>query len=257
MKRETLQRLVRFLIKTLTHTEYIHPENIPASGPVILAINHMSHIDTPVLFVNPTRPDITALVTTKYKENWFVRLFTDIAEGIWIDRDIADFTAIRKASDVLAKGWALGIAPEGTRSKTGKMQEGKPGTIMLALKSGAPVVPVALTGTEDALKIMIAPPPPAYHCHFRRAFHPPGVCPAPPLRRAAPLDRHPDAQDRRDCSLKNTAAFIPDPLHIYLTHAASLAGFIPHCRYLCICPDPGLLGSLGDPVLFRSAAFLL
>lgn len=152
MKRETLQRLVRFLIKTLTYTEFIHPENIPASGPVILATNHMSHIDTPVLFVNPTRPDITALVTTKYKENWFVRLFTDIAEGIWIDRDIADFTAIRKASDVLALGWVLGIAPEGTRSKSGRLQEGKPGTIMLALKSGAPVVPVALTGTEDALK---------------------------------------------------------------------------------------------------------
>jgi 1-acyl-sn-glycerol-3-phosphate acyltransferase len=155
MKRVTLQRLVRFLIRTLTRTEYIHPENLPASGPVILAINHMSHIDTPVLFVNPTRPDITALVTTKYKENWFVSLFTDIAEGIWIDRDIADFAAIRIASDVLARGWALGIAPEGTRSKTGRMQEGKPGTIMLALKTGAPIVPVALTGTEDALKQLL------------------------------------------------------------------------------------------------------
>ena len=54
MKRETLQRLVRFLIRNLTKTEYIHPENIPAAGPVILAINHMSHIDTPVLFA--TRP---------------------------------------------------------------------------------------------------------------------------------------------------------------------------------------------------------
>ena len=155
MKRETLQRLVRFLIRTLTHTEYIHPENIPTEGPVILAINHMSHIDTPVLFVNPTRPDITALVTTKYQENAFVTWFTNVAEGIWINRDIADFTAIRKASEVLAKGWVLGIAPEGTRSKSGQMQEGKPGTIMLALKSGAPVVPVALTGTEDALKQLL------------------------------------------------------------------------------------------------------
>ena len=198
MKRETLQRLVRFLIRTLTQTEYIHPENIPAEGPVILAINHMSHIDTPVLFVNPTRPDITALVTTKYQENAFVKWFTNVAEGIWIDRDIADFTAIRKASEVLAKGWALGIAPEGTRSKSGQMQEGKPGTIMLALKSGAPVVPVALDRHRGRPETIIAPSPPAYHCHLRRAFYPAGVSPAPPLRRAAPLDRHPDAQDRRD-----------------------------------------------------------
>ena len=152
MKRETLQRLVRFLIKHLTHTEFIHPENIPAEGAVILATNHMSHMDTPVLFVNPRRPDITALVTTKYQEKPFIRWFTKVAEGIWINRDIADFSAIRKASEVLAKGRALGIAPEGTRSQTGQMQEGKPGTVMLALKTGAPIVPVALTGTEDALE---------------------------------------------------------------------------------------------------------
>ena len=112
-------------------------------------------------------------MTTKYQRKLRLsRWFTDIAEGIWIDRDIADFTAIRKASEVLAKGWALGIAPEGTRSKTGQMQEGKPGTIMLALKSGAPIVPVALTGTEDALKKLTAPAPPAYHRYFRRALHP-------------------------------------------------------------------------------------
>jgi len=155
MKRETLQRLVRFLIKHLTHTEFIHPENIPAEGAVILATNHMSHMDTPVLFVNPRRPDITALVTTKYQEKPFIRWFTKVAEGIWINRDIADFSAIRKASEVLAKGRALGIAPEGTRSQTGQMQEGKPGTVMLALKTGAPIVPVALTGTEDTLEKLL------------------------------------------------------------------------------------------------------
>ena len=151
MKRETLQRLVRFLIKYLTHTEFIHPENIPTEGAVILAINHMSHVDTPVLFVNPRRPDITALVTTKYQKKPLLKWFINAAEGIWINRDIADFTAIRKASEELAKGRALGISPEGTRSKSGQLQEGKPGTIMLALKAGVPIVPVALTGTEDAL----------------------------------------------------------------------------------------------------------
>ena len=198
MKRETLQRLVRFLIRTLTHTEYIHPENFPATGPVILAINHMSHIDTPVLFVNPIRPDITALVTTKYKENWFVSLFTDIAKGIWIDRDIADFTAIRNASEVLAKGWVLGIAPEGTRSKTGQMQEGKPGIIMLALKSGAPIVPVALTGTEDALKKILHLRRP----HITATFGEPFTLPEfPPRHRSEELHRWTDILMRRIAAL--------------------------------------------------------
>ena len=152
MNRDTLQRIVRFLIRLLTDTEFIHPENIPAQGPVILATNHLSQIDTPVLFANPRRQDATAFVTTKYKHNAFVKWFTNAAEGIWIDRDIADFSAISKATKQLAKCKLLGIAPEGTRSKSGKLQEGKPGTIMLALKTHTPIVPVALTGTQDALK---------------------------------------------------------------------------------------------------------
>jgi 1-acyl-sn-glycerol-3-phosphate acyltransferase len=152
MKRKTLQRLVRFLIKHLTQTEFIDIENLPFEGGVIVAINHMSHIDTPVLFANPRRPDITALVTTKYQAKPFINWFTETAEGIWINRDIADFTAIRKAAEVLEQGLALGIAPEGTRSENAQLQEGKPGTIMLALKSGVPIVPVGITGTEDAFE---------------------------------------------------------------------------------------------------------
>ena len=143
MKREQLQNLVRFLIKTLTRTEFIDLENIPASGGVIIAINHINYLDTPVIFVNPRRTDITALVTTKYQHNLFMKWFCENAHGIWINRDIADFTAIRKASKVLADGWALGIAPEGTRSKTASLQEGKPGTVMLAAKTRMPIVPWA------------------------------------------------------------------------------------------------------------------
>ncbi len=152
MKKSTLQRIVRFLIKTLTVSEYFGTENIPKKGGVILAINHMSHFDTPLLFVNPVRADITALVTTKYKEKFFVAWFTNTAKGIWINRDIADFSAIRKAAKALNEGLALGIAPEGTRSKNGQLQTGKPGTLMLAVKTGAPIVPVGITGTETALR---------------------------------------------------------------------------------------------------------
>ncbi|MBM3137572.1 MAG: 1-acyl-sn-glycerol-3-phosphate acyltransferase [Chloroflexi bacterium] len=154
MKRKTLQRIVVFLVNHLTRTEFIDIENLPPSGGVIVAINHMSHIDTPVLFANPRRPDITALVTTKYQAKSFIRWFTSTAEGIWINRDIADFTAIRKAAEALDKGLALGISPEGTRSQDARLQEGKPGTVMLALKSGMPIVPVGITGTEDALKVL-------------------------------------------------------------------------------------------------------
>ncbi len=151
MKRPTLQRIVRFLMRTLTNTQYFGLENLPKEGGVIIAINHLSYIDIPVLFVNPHRDDITALITTKYQSHPFIRWFSETAEGIWIDRDIADFTAIRKARQALAKGRALGISPEGTRSKDHQLAEGKHGTAMLALKSQVPIIPVGIQGTEFAI----------------------------------------------------------------------------------------------------------
>lgn len=201
MKRKTLQNIVRFLMRVLTRTEFFNLENIPASGGVIFAINHMSHIDTPVLFINPVRPDVTALVTTKYQENGFVKTFTNIAEGIWINRDIADFTAIRKASEVLAQGRALGIAPEGTRSKEGKLQQGKPGTIMLALKTGAPIVPVALTGTEDALKNLLRLRRP----HLTATFGEPFTLPE-----FHPHHRSEELQKWTDILMRKIAALLPE-----------------------------------------------
>ncbi len=170
MKREKLQRLVRFLINNLTRTEFLDLENIPISGGIIIAINHLNYMDTPVLFVNPRRKDITALVTNKYQKNLFMRWFTESAQAIWIDRDIADFTAIRKASKALAEGWALGIAPEGTRSKTAQLQEGKPGTIMLAIKAKVPIVPVGITGTENSFKKILSFKRPRITVRFGQAF---------------------------------------------------------------------------------------
>jgi 1-acyl-sn-glycerol-3-phosphate acyltransferase len=154
MKRDTLQSLVRWLVKGLTHTEYIGIENIPTQGGVIFATNHLSQLDIPLLFVNPVRRDITALVTTKYQKHWLINWFCQTGEGIWIDRDIADFGAMRAASRTLQAGKALGIAPEGTRSRIGQLLPGKPGAVLLALKTNAPIIPVGITGTENAFRLL-------------------------------------------------------------------------------------------------------
>ncbi len=147
MKRETLQQIMRWGIKNLTVSEFIGLENVPATGGIIVATNHMSRIDIPLLFTLPVRPDITALVTDKYQHYPFFKWFAITAGGIWIDRTKADFTAFRQAADVISEGRALGIAPEGTRSDSGLL-EGKSGTVLLALKTGAPVIPLGISGTD-------------------------------------------------------------------------------------------------------------
>ena len=151
MKRETLRKLVNIIFHAIAKIEFVGGENIPAQGGIILATNHISRLDVPLLFLNPTRPDITALVTDKYQRYAFFRWFTQTAEGIWIDRTKADFAAFRLAAEVIQAGKALGIAPEGTRSDTACLLEAKEGTALLAIRTNTPVVPVAIAGTEVAI----------------------------------------------------------------------------------------------------------
>lgn len=154
MKPNELRKILTWLVKKLTVTEFLGTENVPLTGGVLIATNHMSRMDIPVLFLTPGRPDMTALVTTKYLKYPLIRWFIVTAQGIWLDRDTADFSAFRTAMTALNQGMAIGIAPEGTRSKDAQLLEGKPGTALLALRAGVPILPVAISGTEDAVSKM-------------------------------------------------------------------------------------------------------
>jgi 1-acyl-sn-glycerol-3-phosphate acyltransferase len=152
LERDTLQRIMYYLFDHITVTRFEGIENIPKEGGVIVATNHMSRMDIPLLFVNPVRKDITALVAEKYLNYPGISWFVKTAGVVYIDRDRADFGAFREAQKLIKSGIAMGIAPEGTRSKVNELLEGKAGTILLALRTGAPIVPVGLAGTEDSFK---------------------------------------------------------------------------------------------------------
>lgn len=170
MRKTTLRSIVRLLVKALTRTRFVGLENVPVKGALIIATNHMHYMDIPLLFINPVREDLTALVTTKYQHHWFIRWFCDTAGGIWINRDIADFNAMQAASKALKEERALGISPEGTRSHTAQLLQAKPGTVLLALKMGAAIVPVAITGTEKAFRRIFTLQRPQITIRFGPAF---------------------------------------------------------------------------------------
>lgn len=170
MKREVVQPIIRFLMRTLTKCEFYGVENLPPKGGIIIATNHMSRLDIPLLALNPVRPDISALVADKYQTNLFFRILIESANGVWIDRSKADFSAFRGAFNLLEQGVALGIAPEGTRSQVGAMLEGKAGTALIALKMKIPIVPVGIQGTEDAMKKLFHLKRPRLIARFGPAF---------------------------------------------------------------------------------------
>lgn len=146
------KRIVRFLMRIVFRINIEGGEHVPDEGGIIIASNHLSRWDIPLLMLIPNRLDLTGMVTDKYLEYPLIHWFINMVGGIWLDRSRADFAAFRTAIEALDEGRALGIAPEGTRSDTGMLIEGKPGTILLAIKAQAPVVPTALIGTESAAK---------------------------------------------------------------------------------------------------------
>jgi 1-acyl-sn-glycerol-3-phosphate acyltransferase len=178
MNRTQLRSILKAIFYTVAKIEFCGTQHLPQEGGLIIATNHMSRADTLLLFLNPARKDITALVADKYKKYPIFKWILNVGGIIWLDRDKADFGAFRLAADVLKTGVALGIAPEGTRSQTGELQEGKPGTVLLALKANVPIVPVAIAGTEVFFRRMFTLRRPQIKITFGPAFS------LPPLDRA-------------------------------------------------------------------------
>ena len=121
---------------------------VPADGPLIVISNHVNFLEAPVLYTHMLPRDLTALAKIESWDNPFKRFLFNIWEIIPIRRGEADMTAYRASLDALKEGKILIIAPEGTRSYDGKLQQGLPGTAMIAVRSGAPIIPVAFYGSE-------------------------------------------------------------------------------------------------------------
>ncbi|MEU3316172.1 lysophospholipid acyltransferase family protein [Streptomyces sp. NPDC048387] len=130
---------------------------VPATGPVILAVNHSHNIDGPLVMGTAPRP-LHFLV----KKEAFVGPLGPFLEGIGqvkVDRSGTDRTAVTRALDVLGNGGALGIFPEGTRGD-GDFASLRAGLAYFAVRSGAPVVPVAVLGSTEAKGRLVKGLPP-------------------------------------------------------------------------------------------------
>ncbi|MGV9357161.1 lysophospholipid acyltransferase family protein [Streptomyces misionensis] len=130
---------------------------VPATGPVILAVNHSHNIDGPMVMGVAPRPTHFLI-----KKEAFVGPLGDFLTGIGqlkVDRAAADRTAITDALGVLAAGGVLGIFPEGTRGE-GDFASLRAGLAYFAVRSGAPIVPVAVMGSSDRPGRLIKALPP-------------------------------------------------------------------------------------------------
>jgi 1-acyl-sn-glycerol-3-phosphate acyltransferase len=202
--------ILRFLFAVLTRTQACGLENIPVEGGAILAANHLSRLDAPLVFIHIERQDLTGLVADTYQKKPFFRWLINTAHGIWINRQEADLQALREARQYLQAGGLLGIAPEGTRSRTGALIPAKTGVAYLADKASVPIVPIAIYGSEIAVRDMLRLRRPRITIHFGHPFL------LPPLQRG---DRSASLQRNTDEIMCRIAAMLPPQYHgVYANH---------------------------------------
>jgi 1-acyl-sn-glycerol-3-phosphate acyltransferase len=152
--RSFVRGLIRFIFNRIARFEIRGYENVPPSGAFVLAVNHIGVLDIAMFHYVFDRFDMFIPVGEKWEKNAFVRWLARNLNFLFVDRFNPDLKALRKMIALMDAGNSLVIAPEGTRSKTGALIEGKPGVAYLAARSGFPVLPVAITGTED--KVILA-----------------------------------------------------------------------------------------------------
>ena len=138
---------VRLCVLIWSRREVLGLENVPRQGPAILASNHLNLADPPLLAALVPR----RLVFMAKIELWSTPIIGPLyglAGFIPVRRFEADVAALRRAEKVLRQGHVLAMFPEGTRSGRPGLGKGYPGTAVIALHSGVPVVPVGVSGTE-------------------------------------------------------------------------------------------------------------
>lgn len=158
------------ILRNTWRVETTGKDNVPDEGAAILASNHLSYLDH---FIMPAVVDRPIYFIGKAEhfevpvQGWLFEQWGVIP----IERGAGDEEALAEAERVLREGDLFGIYPEGTRSLDGRLHKGHTGVARLALKTGAPVVPIGMKGTYEALpKGQLAPRFPEVEVAFGEAL---------------------------------------------------------------------------------------
>ncbi|HNC47051.1 MAG TPA: lysophospholipid acyltransferase family protein, partial [Acidobacteriota bacterium] len=145
-----LKNIIHALFRIIFTLEYYGVENVPASGPVVLAGNHPSYLD-PLLISLPIRRQIRFIAWDRLFKVPGLGFLMRFAGAFPVDITRRDSKAFEQAMEVLKEGHALGIFPEAGRSqKPGMSENVKSGAARFAIYNQCPIVPITITGAQDA-----------------------------------------------------------------------------------------------------------
>ncbi|MBI9100108.1 MAG: 1-acyl-sn-glycerol-3-phosphate acyltransferase [Spirochaetaceae bacterium] len=149
VKEKIINSLIRTALDLFCKIDKSDLNKIPLKGPAILITNHVSTLEGPLFYVNLRPRKTIAMAKAELFDKFFTRTILSTWDAVPIKRGAADMHAIKSCFKVLEKGDFLCIAPEGTRSKTGKLLRGKAGTTLFATQKKVPIIPMVHWGILD------------------------------------------------------------------------------------------------------------
>src|SRR4030042_2164670 len=147
-----LNFVMRFILFVTCDVNKKALKAVPCQGPMILIGNHINFLDVFVALTFTYPRKIFFLVKKETFETPFLRFLFNTWGSIPVDRGTADFQALNKAIDVINQGHFFAIAPEGTRTKDGRLIKAHSGVVVIALKSKATIMPIVQYGGEKFYK---------------------------------------------------------------------------------------------------------
>ena len=148
--------LIVLILKVYTHLtcriDAPNLQSVPATGPLIVITNHTGQIEVPMMFAHLQPRKLTAWAKAEAFDHWFLKYIFKLWKIIPVRRGEADIKSLKLAIKMIKEGYIFGIAPEGTRNKNGKLLRAMPGTVLLAIHSGAPILPIVHWGGENYLR---------------------------------------------------------------------------------------------------------
>ena len=148
LKARITNALFRLLFRMFIKLDIKEFEKVPREGPFMLIANHTSALDGPIMYVFMQPRKMVAMAKQELWKHWFTRYVMNLWESIPVDRENMSRQTMESCFGILDRGDILAIAPEGTRSSDGKLQQGKAGVAFIAHKKQVPMVPVANIGLE-------------------------------------------------------------------------------------------------------------
>lgn len=146
------RRFLVILFRTLSDAVFrVHAEalaGVPARGPLIIMMNHINILEIPLIYSRLQPRPVHGLVLAEHWKNPLVAWGLDACGSIPLQRGEGNLASINKALETLAAGEIILIMPEGTRSGDGQLQHARPGVVLLALKSQAPILLIVTHGGE-------------------------------------------------------------------------------------------------------------